>query len=247
MSNSKNYNSIVFLTTLSVYLGLVLVGAPPILAHAAMTRHFDIQNEIEVKDDLDKKPKNDNELNQDIELIKKLEIAKAINIFLDDLKKLESISKFNSKTEWNFSCKFWLEEYGTTQTSSKNCNVSNPWLETAVVQLILAAKPFDVYSISEYLPNCNGESCRETSINVDSNANEFSLTFSFKKSTSQKAKIVAEAFNKVFITQKVALKNSVNLPIYENTKATSENNQVLIVTRLPRGSLDALLARKDAQ
>ena len=56
MNKRNNYNSIVFLTTLSVYLGLVLVGAPPILAHAAMTRHFDIQNEIEVKDDLDKNP-----------------------------------------------------------------------------------------------------------------------------------------------------------------------------------------------
>ena len=57
MTSGKNYNSIVFLTTLSVYLGLVLVGGtPPVLAHAAMTRHFDIQNEIEVKDDLDKKP-----------------------------------------------------------------------------------------------------------------------------------------------------------------------------------------------
>ena len=62
MSNSKNYNSIVFLTTLSVYLGLVLVGATPsVLAQqAALAQRFEIQNEIEIEDDLDKKPDDEN-------------------------------------------------------------------------------------------------------------------------------------------------------------------------------------------
>ena len=61
MSNRKNYNSIVFLTTLSVYLGLVLVGGatPSVLAQAATTRDFNIKNEIVVEDDLDKKPDDD--------------------------------------------------------------------------------------------------------------------------------------------------------------------------------------------
>jgi hypothetical protein len=47
-----------FLTTLGVYLGLLVVGgaAPQVLAHSATTRNFEITDEIEVKDDLDKKP-----------------------------------------------------------------------------------------------------------------------------------------------------------------------------------------------
>ena len=62
MSNSKNYNSILFLTTLSVYLGLVLVGASPQVLAQQITfvNKFEIQNEIEFEDDLDKKPE-DNE------------------------------------------------------------------------------------------------------------------------------------------------------------------------------------------
>lgn len=57
---NKNYNSIIFLTTLSVYLGLSLLGATPqVLAYAATTRNFDIQTEIEFKDDLDNKPDNE--------------------------------------------------------------------------------------------------------------------------------------------------------------------------------------------
>ena len=56
MSKRNKNNRIIFLTTLSVYLGLVLIGAPPILAQAALTRNFDVQDEIEIKDNLDKKP-----------------------------------------------------------------------------------------------------------------------------------------------------------------------------------------------
>ena len=58
MTKGKNYNSILFLTTLGVYLGLVLVGgtAPQVLAHSALTRNFEISDEIEFNDELDTKP-----------------------------------------------------------------------------------------------------------------------------------------------------------------------------------------------
>ena len=40
-----------------MYLGLVLAGATPqVLAQAAMTRQFNVKDEVEVKDELDKKP-----------------------------------------------------------------------------------------------------------------------------------------------------------------------------------------------
>jgi len=93
MSELKKHNSIIFLTTLSVYLGLVLVGgaSSPILAQAALTRNFDIQEEIEYKDDLDKKP--DDEI---------LSFAKSLNSFFEeikfspeDLQQLDRIEKIN--------------------------------------------------------------------------------------------------------------------------------------------------------
>lgn len=66
MTNRKNHNSLIFITTLGVYLGLVLVGgsAPQVFAHGALTRNFEISDEIEVKDDLDKKPDGDEALEQ---------------------------------------------------------------------------------------------------------------------------------------------------------------------------------------
>lgn len=65
MTNRKGQNSILFIATLGVYLGLVLAGgaAPQVYAHAAVTRNFEIHEEIEVKDDLDKDPgQNANEV-----------------------------------------------------------------------------------------------------------------------------------------------------------------------------------------
>ena len=58
MAKTKNQNSILFLTTLGVYLGLVLAGAAPqaIASGAAMSRNFDIRDEIEFKDDVDDDP-----------------------------------------------------------------------------------------------------------------------------------------------------------------------------------------------
>lgn len=93
MSELKKHNSIIFLTTLSVYLGLVLVGgaSSPILAQAALTRNFDIQEEIEYKDDLDKKP-DDAILN----LAKSLDsYFEEIKVFPADLQQLDRIEKIS--------------------------------------------------------------------------------------------------------------------------------------------------------
>lgn len=58
--SKKNQNSILFLTTLGVYIGLLMAGSAPggVIAQqaGAMTRNFDVKDEIEVKDDFDNKP-----------------------------------------------------------------------------------------------------------------------------------------------------------------------------------------------
>jgi hypothetical protein len=60
LTNNRKHNSIIFLTTLGVYLGLVLVGGatPQVFAHGALTRNFELSDEIEYSDDLDNKLDN---------------------------------------------------------------------------------------------------------------------------------------------------------------------------------------------
>ena len=250
MTKGKNYNSIVFLTTLSVYLGLVLVGATPqVLAQAALTRNFDIQVEAEIKDDLDKKPDDYEGLEKDIEKVGNLNLAKSILDFISDLKKLESIGKLQTGTDLNFSYKNWKTDFGTTVRSSQNSDISNPWLETAVGQLAFAAAPPLFSEISDYTSNCEEEetTCREDSVKIEINSDELVLTYGFTKSTVEKAKIAAEKFNQLFVSKKDTAKETTVRRIYENTKAVSENNQIFIVTRLPRGSIDSLLAKNAQQ
>jgi hypothetical protein len=243
MSNRKNYNSIVFLTTLSVYLGLVLVGgaAPSVLAQAATTRNFDIKNEIVVEDDLDKKP--DDSISEDVGEVRNFRIAEALIGFVADLKKLEGTGKL-SKADWNFSHQTLVEGFDTTCRTNVTTDVSNPWLKVAIEELLTKAQSEYSSSISDYVLDAENYNRRETSADVQSTANEFVLRFGFVKKSPAQARLAAEEFNKVFIERKAALENTAKLPIYENTKAHTENNQVFIVTRLPRASIDDLLAEK---
>jgi hypothetical protein len=106
MTKSKNHNSIVFLTTLGVYLGLVLAGgaSPQVFAHSALTRNFDIQDEVEVKDDLDKKPepsteKPDNKSDADLFA----GVSASVKSFLSQFKQTEPISEFGPTPGFVFS------------------------------------------------------------------------------------------------------------------------------------------------
>ena len=71
----RGSNSILFLTTLGVYLGLALAGAAPqVLANAALTRNFDITDEIGRSDDLDKDPNDE-----------RSPITTSVQIYLEDV------------------------------------------------------------------------------------------------------------------------------------------------------------------
>ena len=208
-----------------------------------MTRQFNVEDEIEVKDDLDKKPGQSDDLEKDAIVVGNLRIAEALTTFLSDLKKLESVGKFNSKQDLVFSHKLWLKEFGTTNNFSKNSDISNPWLETAVSELISKAEDWDTTSISDWLSRaCEGHDCRKSSIEVVSTTSEFSLKFGFEKSSAETAKAAAERFIEVFAAKKAGLRGTTQIPVYESIKCVAENNQVFIVTRLPRAGLDALLA-----
>ncbi|HRH43290.1 MAG TPA: hypothetical protein PKY82_16780 [Pyrinomonadaceae bacterium] len=49
------------------------------------------------------------------------------------------------------------------------------------------------------------------------------------------------AFNQILHLERNKSQNFLEKVIYENTKVLSSNNQIFIVTRLPRGSIDSLL------
>lgn len=240
MNNRKNYNSIVFLTTLSVYLGLVLAGGggAHVLAQAALTRDFDIKNEIVFEDDLDKKPDDDL-------------FAESIVDLVQELDKLSREKSF----DWNAKNDFRIEGLGFCESDNSRSLLGSGSINSQVDEILenaaaeTARKLFtrkaslgfgDIYShASDY------------DFILDSGSLEINVKiFADHKIAGDDEKDILPFVNKLndylarISSNKKAAKEKI---VAEKTKVTTENNQVFIVTRLPRASIDALLAEKTAR
>ena len=228
MSKGKSYNRIVFLTTLSVYLGLVLVGGTaPVLAHSALTKHFDIRNEIEFKDDLDNKPDNEEIENSSKEDFPTL-IAKLLNEIKENIESGKipiSISK-----DFHYAAEFGQYQYGSGSATGAEHNNNFDFIIQNAIHEKFQRKAFE---LSDYI-----EGYRNARVSVEAVAGNWSLKISFSKSNAAQ---FAEFLNREFSSSADSTKDKLLKQIYENTQAASENNQVFIVTRLPRGSIDSLL------
>ncbi len=228
MSSSKNYNSIVFLTTLSVYLGLVLVGgaSSPVLAQAALTRNFDIQEEIEYKDDLDKKPDED----------------KILSEYLDSFQTLYKLAKeFAEKHAGNsgnyeFNCSAFA---GKQSNFTVNCKNGTGTFTGAFIPQISHIR-------STFSSEIFGKN-RQVNINLLLSTNDFLIKTSFSRNAELQKSIFDTFLNEVLFHSEVQNLED-RLKIYgQETTVTCENDQIFIVTNLPRASIDSLFAEKNAK
>lgn len=230
MSQRNKNNSIVFLTTLSVYLGLVLVGgATPTLAQKVLTREqYEIEFAKRNKEELEKPLNNKN-----------LFVPQIIQL----INEINSLSK-QQKFDWNVKTHYEIE--GLTFCESDNSpsflgsgnldneNFSEIFNDFAVRLSREISKRRVVDKLSDfYSQDINYDFLTENS------------TFSIKTTIENKNSKDTQTF---FNETKTYFEKFASFPasykekiIYENTKVTSENNQVIVVTRLPRGSLDELL------
>ena len=248
MSELKKHNSIIFLTTLSVYLGLVLVGgaSSPILAQAALTRNFDIQEEIEYKDDLDKKPEDE-----------KLDFSKTLDDyyysvakFVIDLQRLHQIEKFDlgyDKFEIIESAGVFCKIDGDRARHGETAQrIDNYWLEPAITD---AKHEFDRWN---FLSDCLKEDESETVFSTRSDfrfsydKSELKIELPAFKSDNQRAGQLAEKFNRAFKDFQSDDENKIVGQTHKYTTIKSENNQVFLITNLPRASIDSPFAEKDA-
>ncbi len=192
MSNSKSYNQILFITTLSVYLGLVLVGASPqVLAQAALTSKFDIKDQIEKQDDLDRNPED---------------------VVQDFLSEYESL----------------VAELAQPESLTN----SNEHRSSDVSQDVRSRIVFDK------LPNLFRSADLFLGRKLDDSVLKIKLNLKTSGQTS--VSFLSEATNSFSQLLKVS-KNIPEKIIFQSTTVTSADNQVIISTRLPRGSIDSLL------
>jgi hypothetical protein len=226
----------------------VLGGAmSPVLAQAATTRNFNVQDEIEVKDDLDNKPEDD----ETKSFSDSLESYFAdLEHFILNLQKLRSIEKFDPDYD-----KFALETIkfvpcdvngDPIAENQASKSIDNHWLEPAITDVVYKLE--DTNSLSDCLPSNKFGKHKATNsgIRLSYDKDGLKVEISGYKSSPQKSKRFVERFNQVLKNYDLAEDEIIVGQIYKYTSIKSENNQVLIVTRLPRGSLDELL-KQDAK
>ena len=249
MSHRKNHNPIVFLTTLGVYLGLVLVGgaAPQVLAHSATTRnYFEITDEIEVKDDLDRNPGDEAST-----LVESVGVyLQDVELFLYSLRRLSAERKFDlTRDTFRVGQSTLLpcipaNKIGSyTADSFETSNEAiRPWLETFSKRLT------DGYSLPDCLPNRQFDGGEATSSRFEFRLDraELAIEVAVKKGSPGAAKLLFTELSRTLRQLKPSTAVDLRGRIYENTSFHHQSDQVLVITRLPRAALGALLA-KDAE
>ena len=244
MTNRKNQNSILFLTTLGVYLGLLVVGgsAPQVFAHSATTRNFAISDEIEVKDDLDKKP-DDERSPVHMSLGNYFEDVEKFIVALRGLQKRDlfdpSISTFSVGQGTQLPCvaanrvgSYTANEFVTNSESARK---TLEWFSKRLT---------DGYSLGDCLPNdrLGSKETHDSNFQLKLDGEAFKIEVSVKKSSAESARLLASELATTHNRTKTVSASLVRARLYETTTFRAENDQVFVITRLPRADLVSLLA-----
>jgi hypothetical protein len=226
MNARKNYNSIVFLT---VYLGLALVGASPqVLAQAATARQFDVKTEIEFKDDLDNKPDGEQALAD-------------YSVVLQDLYSLtKEFADANSDklrgADYEFDCAVDVypntsKKYFCPGGSGLYSNIFFPALNR----------------INEIFPHTDDREKEQVRVNIILSGDSFLVKITLNQDYERQAGQFHNYYKSALSAPKLKRTDNLKAVVYESTSVSFENNQVFIVTRLPRASIEPLIADKNAQ
>jgi hypothetical protein len=231
LNNRKSHNSILFLTTLGVYLGLVLVGSTPVLGHAAMTRNFDIQDEIEVKDDLDNKPDGENTLLQ----------------FASSFEELYRITAEASADHPDkvFDGQYSFNYFVSVRPKGGSRYVSpSPFNNGPRIDLGRNSKPIrQLYDA--FLPRAE-EWHEKLFVQFGLGLDEISFRITLAQPDSEAAASLSSAYSKALSRLLAVETNLVRILIFQSMEVSVEKENVIVSTRLPRAGLDTLLA-KDAK
>lgn len=250
MSTRRTNNSILFLTTLGVYLGLVLVGgsAPQVFAHGALARNFELKDEIEAKDDLEKKPDDDvTELGRSIE-----GYFEDVANFLKDLSKLKQIDKFDAGRD-KFSVNLGqfrpCPETGALSSEELVLDIDriDRWLQPAITDAKYATENWS--GLGDCLPSDRFKQSQRTEASSASfvlkfDGSELHYEISIRKSSVERADLLLGNLQQAFKLRELEAEAEVEKVLWKNTQLRTTDSQVFIVTRLPRAALDQLLSKR---
>ena len=206
----------------------MLVGATPqVLANAAMTRQFDVKDEIEVKDDLDTKPDGEKAIDQFASSFEDL-YRIASEISADHLEKTAS-------GQYSFDFFVSVNPRGGSRHFSPGAFNSRPRSYSGRNDEPLR-RLYDAF-----LPR--SEDGRENFfVQFGFGDKELSFKTTITVVDSSVAASTASVYQKALARHRTLESNYLRSLIFEASKITVDNSKIIIVTRLPRAGLDTLLA-----
>jgi hypothetical protein len=247
LNKRKTNNSILFLTTLGVYLGLVLAGGvtPQVYAHSAMTRNFELTDEIEFKDDLDNKPDDER---SDLNL--------SVQVYLEDVEQfLLALDRLTQKGQFDLRA----DTFDVVQNSYLPCTPSNTAGSFTPVRLVsrnASVNPFLEklskqtnygYSLADCVADAHfaGKETSSSKFILKHDGSDLTLQIAVKRSSPQSAAALVSGLTDTFARFRKGAA-PLRQAVIDHTAVRPESDQVFVITRLPRGSLDPLFA-KDAK
>ena len=216
-------------------------SAPHVFAHSATTRNFEINEGIEIRDDLDTNPDDE-----------RSPVHMSLGNYLDDVEQfIVALRGLQHKQLFDPAS----GTFSVGQSTQLPCVAANKIGSYTVAEFVTSSESSrktlewfskrltDGYSLGDCLPNDRlGQETHNSKFDFKLDQKSFTVEVIVKKSSPSNAHHVAEDLQRTAKHLKVDSADLVRARIYENTTFRSENDQVFIVTRLPRADLISLLA-----
>jgi hypothetical protein len=242
LSKQKAQNPILVLATLGVYFGLLMSGAAPsVLANAALTRPFDVKDEIELLDDLDTKPDDERSpVTASVQLY-----LEDVDFFLASLAKLNKGRRFDARVDTfniaqntplpcvdsNRAGRFTPISFEVSNLSSKSA------LEYFSRGMVYGYSLGDNVSTGEF-----DASAAESKFAFSLDGKALTVNVSVKKDSNVRGVDLARDLESIARLYAAKASSKLRQAVIRNTRFISKDDQIMVVTRLPRAGLISLLS-----
>jgi hypothetical protein len=231
------------LATLGVYFGLILCGATPhVLASAAMARQFDVKDEVELTDEFDTIPDDD----------ERSPVTTSVQVYIEDVEHfLSNLSRLRTQGKFNPR----VDTFSVAQNTLLPCIHSNKVGRYTPIRFVTSSEPSRpaleffsremVYGYS--LGDCLGKNefgdvtAVDSRFSVDLDRTAFSVVITVKKGSPRNAADLIRNLESALRLYSTNQNSRLREAVLRHTRFTAVGDQVLVVTRLPRAGLAALL------
>jgi hypothetical protein len=244
LSTHRTQTSLITLATIGVYIGLLMAGATPCVlgqTPSATTRPFSVKDDLERKEKLDKKPDDERSpATASVQIY-----LEDVEYFLASLGRLGRNGKFDEqKDTFNVAQNTLLPCVSTNiagrytptkfDASSEASRTALDWFSRGMAY---------GYSLGDCVPNSGfSVEAADSKFNYVLDQSSFTINLSVRKQSPQRALELIRELESTILLYSTGQDVAVRDRIINGTSFRADNDQVFVVTRLPRAGLLAPFA-----